>query len=345
MESLIVTPVSRASAQQRAGRAGRTSPGKCFRLYTSWAYKNELDENQIPEIQRTNLGNAVLLLKSLGIHDLIHFDFMDPPPAETLIKALKQLYALGALNDRGELTKLGRRMAEFPLDPQLSKMLITSEQNDCSEEIITICSMLSVNNAIFYRPKDKAVHADHARVNFFRPFGDHLTLLNVYNQWVETNYSTQWCFENFIQHRSMKRARDIRDQLLGLLERVEIDPQSNPSNTDGIRKCIASGFFYHTAKLQRSGTYRTIKHNQTVQIHPSSSLFQTVPKWLIYHELVFTTKEFMRQVIEINPEWLVEIAPHYYKQKDIEDSSKRKMPKKVGKAQISGQSVSQTELE
>jgi pre-mRNA-splicing factor ATP-dependent RNA helicase DHX16 len=230
MESLIVTPISKASANQRSGRAGRTQAGKCFRLYTSYAYNNELEDNTIPEIQRTNLGNVVLLLKSLGINDLIHFDFMDPPPAETLIRALEQLYALGALNDRGELTKIGRRMAEFPVDPQLSKMILASEKYECSSEIVTICSMLSVNNAIFYRPKDKAIHADNARINFFRPFGDHLTLLHVYNSWEEADFSIQWCFENFIQHRSMTRARDIRDQLLKLLERVDIPLTSSPND-------------------------------------------------------------------------------------------------------------------
>lgn len=328
MESLVVTPISKASAEQRAGRAGRVSPGKCFRLYTAWAFQHELDDMQIPEIQRTNLGNVVLMLKSLGINDLIHFDFMDPPPAEALIRALEQLYALGALNDKGELTKLGRRMAEFPLDPMLSKTIMTSEKYECSEEVITICSMLSVNNVIFYRPKDKAIHADNARVNFHKPQGDHLTLLNVYNQWRDTNFSTQWCFENFIQHRSMKRARDVRDQLLGLLERVEIEPKSNPNNVENILKCITAGFFYHTAKLQKGGAYRTVKNNQSVQIHPTSALFQQMPRWVIYHELVFTTKEYMRQIIEINPKWLVEIAPHYYKQKEIEDSIYKKLPKK-----------------
>jgi pre-mRNA-splicing factor ATP-dependent RNA helicase DHX16 len=334
MESLVVTPISKASAEQRAGRAGRVAPGKCFRLYTAWAFKHELEENTVPEIQRTNLGNVVLILKSLGINDLIHFDFMDPPPAEALIRALEQLYALGALNDRGELTKLGRRMAEFPLDPMLSKMIMASEKYGCSEEIITICSMLGVNNAIFYRPKDKALHADNARINFHRQYGDHLTLLNVFNQWKETNFSVQWCFENFIQHRSMKRARDIRDQLLGLLERVEVEAKSNENDSDGIRKCVTSGFFYHTAKLQKGGAYRTIKHNQSVQIHPTSSLFQQMPRWMVYHELVFTTKEFMRQVIEIKPDWLLEIAPHFYQKKEIEDTSTKKMPKKQGKVEM-----------
>jgi pre-mRNA-splicing factor ATP-dependent RNA helicase DHX16 len=266
MESLVVTPCSKASANQRAGRAGRVAAGKCFRLYTAWAYKNELEDNTVPEIQRTNLGNVVLMLKSLGIDDLIHFDFMDPPPAETLIMALEQLYALGALNHNGELTKLGRRMAEFPVDPMLSKMLIASEKYKCSEEVLTITAMLSVNNAIFYRPKDKIVHADNARKNFFRPGGDHLSLLNVYNEWVETDFSTQWCFENFIQYRSMRRARAVRDQLAGLMERVEIETTSNISDSVAIRKAITSGFFYHTAKFSKGGQYRTVKHQQVRNI-------------------------------------------------------------------------------
>lgn len=329
MEALVVTPVSKASAQQRAGRAGRVAPGKAFRLYTAHAYANELEENTIPEIQRTNLGNVVLMLKSLGINDLIHFDFMDPPPAETLIRALEQLYALGALNDRGELTKLGRRMAELPMDPMLSKSLIHAEKYGCTAEVLTISSMLGVGNAIFYRPKDKQVHADNAHKNFWKPGGDHLTLLEVYNQWVETNFSTEWCFENFIQVRSMKRARDIREQIEDMMDRVEVELVSSEDETQ-IRKALTSGFFYHTAKLERSGSYKTLKSKQPVQIHPSSCLFEALSRWVVYHELVLTKKEFMRQVMEIEPEWLVELAPHYYKRKDVIDHQKIKLPKKPG---------------
>eukprot|EP01133_Synstelium_polycarpum_P002542 gene2542-2913_t len=328
MESLVVTPVSKASANQRKGRAGRVAPGKCFRLFTAWAYEHELDECTTPEIQRTNLGNVVLLLKSMGINDLIHFDFMDPPPAETLIKALEQLYALGALNDRGQLTKVGRKMAEFPLDPQLAKMLLASDKFGVVDEVMTVAAMLSVANTVFYRPKDKAFAADAARKALAHPHGDHLTLLNVYNQWRESGFSVTWCFENFVQHRTMKRAQDVRDQLEGLMERVEITHSSKPDDSVSIRKSIAAGFFYHTAKMERGGLFRTTKHQQSVQIHPSSCLFQAPPKWLVYHELVETTKEFMRSVIEIQPEWLVEIAPHFYKQSDVQDESK-KVPKTV----------------
>ena len=117
------------------------------------------------------------------------------------------------------------------------------------------------------------------------------------------------------------------------MERCEIESSSNVQDDVAIRKAISSGFFYHTARLEKTGNYRTVKHSQTVHIHPSSSLHEHLPKWVIYHELVFTSKEFMRTIIEISPEWLVEIAPHYYKQKDIQDNSGKKGLPKLSKNQ------------
>jgi HrpA-like RNA helicase len=317
MESLIVTPVSKANAIQRTGRAGRTQPGKCFRLYTKWSFQNELEANTVPEIQRSNLGNVVLMLKSLGIHDLIHFDFLDPPPADALMRAVELLYALGALNDRGELTKLGRRMAEFPLDPMLAKMLLASEKFGVTEECISIAAMLSIGNAVFYRPKEKAIHADTARAAFNRGGGDHLTLLNVYNQWRDSGYSKVWCNENFIQARSMSRARDVREQLVGLCERVEMEMGSDPENFEAICKAITAGYFPHVAKLDSTGAYVHMKHKHKMHLHPSApaSMQENPPRCLVYHELVLTSKEYMRNVIEIEQKWLVELAPHYYQQR------------------------------
>ncbi|THH31166.1 hypothetical protein EUX98_g3025 [Antrodiella citrinella] len=337
MSSLVVVPCSRASANQRAGRAGRVGPGKAFRLYTKWAFANELEENTVPEIQRTNLGMVVLLLKSLGINDLIGFEFMDPPPGETLMRALELLYALGALNDRGELTKLGRRMAEFPVDPMLSKAIIASEEYSCTDEVLTIISMLQESGSLFYRPKDKKLHADQARQNFVRTGGDHFTLLNVWEQWADTNYSQQFCYEQFLQFKSISRARDIRDQLAGLCDRVEVVVQNNPNTNDitPIQKAITAGYFYNTAQLQKSGdSYRTLKTSQTVYIHPSSSLFHQTPpvKSVLYYELVSTSKSYLRQVMEIKPQWLLEVAPHYFSQADLEQlaTGDKKMPKAIG---------------
>ena len=126
VESLLVSPISKASAKQRAGRAGRTRPGKCFRLYTQKAFEKDLKDSTYPEILRSNLSNVVLTLKKLKIDDIVHFDYMDPPAPETLMRALEELNYLGAISDEGELTKIGSQMSEFPLDPTLGKVLISS---------------------------------------------------------------------------------------------------------------------------------------------------------------------------------------------------------------------------
>merc|ERR1712070_1204982 len=162
VESLLVTAISKASAQQRAGRAGRTREGKAFRLYTERAFRSEMQENTYPEILRSNLSSVILQLKKLGIDDLVHFDFMDPPAPETLMRALELLNYLGALDDDGNLTELGAQMSEFPLDPQLSKMLIASVGFNCSNEILSVTAMLSVPN-VFLRPNDAKRAADEAK--------------------------------------------------------------------------------------------------------------------------------------------------------------------------------------
>ncbi len=177
-----MTAISQASANQRAGRAGRTRPGKCFRLFTQKAFTKELQEQTYPEMLRSNLGSVVLTLKKLGIDDLVHFDFMDPPAPETLMRALELLNYLGALNDDGDLTDLGATMAEFPLDPQLAKMLVSSPKFNCSNEVLSIVAMLSSPN-IFMRPKNAQRAADEAKARFSHVDGDHLTLLNAYYAW------------------------------------------------------------------------------------------------------------------------------------------------------------------
>ncbi|KAK5115563.1 hypothetical protein LTR62_001222 [Meristemomyces frigidus] len=331
MESLVAVPISRASANQRAGRAGRTQPGKCFRLYTKWAYYNDLPESTTPEIQRTNLNSIVLLLKSLGINDLLSFDFMDPPAPDMLIRSLEQLYALGALNDKGELTKVGRQMAEFPTDPMLAKAVLAADKEGCVEEVLSIIAMLGEASAMFYRPKDKKLQADAARARFtVKEGGDHATYLNIWNQWVDSDFSYVWARENFLQQRSLTRARDVRDQLLKLCDRVEVTPSScGSADLPPIQRSIAAGFFPNAARLQKGGdSYRTVKNNLTVHIHPSSVLLEVKPKWVLFYELVLTSKEFMRSVMPLKSEWLVEVAPHYYKAKDVEALGvERKMPK------------------
>lgn len=334
MESLVVTPCSRASANQRSGRAGRVAPGKCFRLYTKFAFHNELDESTMPEIQRTNLNSVVLLLMSLGITDLMDFDFMDAPPAETLIRALENLYALGALNDKGALTKLGRQMAEFPTDPMLARSILAADKYGCVEEVLSIIAMLGESSSLFYRPKDKKILADSARSRFtVKEGGDHFSLLNIWNQWVDSDFSYVWARENFLQQRSLTRARDVRDQLAKLCDRVEVTITSVGANDlVPIQKSITAGFFPNAARLQKGGdSYRTVKNGMTTYLHPSSTLFEVNPKWIIFYELVLTSREYMRGNLPIQAEWLSEAAPHYHKKKDLEAlGTDRKMPKGQG---------------
>ncbi|XP_033212853.1 ATP-dependent RNA helicase DHX8 [Belonocnema kinseyi] len=324
MDSLNVTPISQAAAKQRAGRAGRTGPGKCYRLYTERAYRDEMLPTPVPEIQRTNLATTVLQLKTMGINDLLNFDFMDAPPVESLIMALESLHSLSALDNEGLLTRLGRRMAEFPLEPNLSKMLIMSVNLQCSEEILTIVSMLSVQN-VFYRPKDKQAVADQKKAKFNQAEGDHLTLLAVYNSWKRNNFSNSWCYENFVQIRTLKRAQDVRKQLLGIMDRHKLDVVSaGQHNTVRVQKAICSGFFRNAAKKDPQEGYRTLVDSQVVYIHPSSALFNRQPEWVIYHELVQTTKEYMREVTTIDPKWLVEYAPAFFRFSDPAKLSKFK---------------------
>lgn len=333
MSTLSVVPCSRAAANQRSGRAGRVQPGKCFRLYTKHAYLSEMDDSTTPEIQRTNLCSVVLQLKALGIEDLLGFDFLDPPPTELLIKSLNQLYALQALNSNGQLTKAGRQMAEFPADPMLAKALIAATQEGCVEEMLTVVSILGEVSTLFFRPKDKKVHADSARARFtVKDGGDHLTLLNIYNQWVDSDYSPIWSKENFLQQRSLTRTRDIRDQLAKLCDRVLEGTSTcgGISNMQPVQRAITAAFFLNAARLQRSGDgYRTLKTSTTVYVHPSSVVrsYDPPPKIIIYHELVVTSKEYVRSVIPIDPKWLSEFGSHYYDKKDVEALEVKKMPK------------------
>ena len=211
MDTLQVTPISQANASQRAGRAGRTGPGRAFHLYTERAFKEEFYVQTIPEIQRTNLANTVLLLKSLKVENLLEFDFMDSPPQEAITTALFDLWALGALDNLGRLTPLGRKMSAFPMDPPLSKMLITAAESEyaCAADMLTIVSMLSIPN-VFNRPKERQEEADAAREKFAVPESDHLTLLHVYNQWRVLGHSSDsWAIKHFLHPKALRRASEV----------------------------------------------------------------------------------------------------------------------------------------
>eukprot|EP00002_Diphylleia_rotans_P001061 TRINITY_DN10580_c0_g1_i1.p1 TRINITY_DN10580_c0_g1~~TRINITY_DN10580_c0_g1_i1.p1 ORF type:complete len:698 (-),score=165.59 TRINITY_DN10580_c0_g1_i1:8-2101(-) len=336
LEALVVTEVSKAAARQRSGRAGRQAAGECYRLYTEDSFWKLRDET-VPEIKRVNLASVILQLKVIGVEDILNFDFMDQPPKSGLQKALEVLYSLGALDTQMRLTDpIGKIMASFPLDPPFSRAIIASKDLGCTKEVLAIVSMLSTENVFFMPPsqKDKALEAHR---KFASSEGDHFTLLNVFLAFQSTKQSKTWCFENFVNYRSIMKAVDVYQQLVDYSKQLEIPLVSilgsawsaksgstadlvNSSRTSKdaivqIGKALLSGFNRNVAILQPDQRYSTILENQTVQIHPSSVLMGRKAKYVMYNELVLTSKQYMRNLLVLDVSWLAEVAPHMFSKK------------------------------
>lgn len=245
----------------------------------------DLPSDTIPEIQRCHLSSVVLQLLALGITNILEFDFMDPPSEESLVKALEQLYLLGAVdkssNEELRLTPLGKRMAHFPLEPTLSKAIIVSNEQGCTEEVVTIVSMLSVDSVLF-TPRDKQDEALSARKKFVSSDGDHITLLQIYRAYKSAkgnkvhcmhpslvrryfrfffSLKQAWCRENFIHTRNMHKVLDVRKQLLELCARVKVEVNSFSGRecSDPVRKSLLGGLFTNVAEHTGEGKYRTVR--------------------------------------------------------------------------------------
>ncbi|CAH1269625.1 DHX35 [Branchiostoma lanceolatum] len=312
VESLVITPVSQASADQRAGRAGRVRSGKVFRLYTEEDF-HKLQTNTVPEMQRSNFAFVILQLKALGISNILRFNFLSSPPAQIVIRGLEVLYALGALDKDGELTRpLGSNMAEFPLSPMFAKILLESGKFGCSEEILTIAAVLQVQN-IFVHPSNRKMEALRAHHKFAVEEGDLVTMLNVYEAFIKNNKSSKWCQQHFLHYKGLVRATMIREQLRKLLLKFDVPMNSSEGDVDPICRCIVAGFFANAARFHPTGVYRTVRDDHELHIHPNSCLYREKPPgWVVFNEVLHTSKQFMRDVAVIDPSWLYELAPHYY---------------------------------
>ncbi|CCD27362.1 DEAH-box RNA-dependent ATPase PRP2 NDAI_0K01710 [Naumovozyma dairenensis CBS 421] len=328
---LLTVPCSKASVDQRAGRAGRVGPGKCFRLFTKWSYNNELEMMPKPEIVRTNLSHTILLLLSLGVKDLLNFPFLDKPSIPSFTKSLENLYILGALNNKGDITKLGEMMCEFPCEPEFGKVLYSSaideRCNGTLSECLTIVSMLHETMSLFIGKKKEALSSIMSEVE-----SDHLFYLEIYNQWKGVGYSRTWCQDHKIQFKTLLRVKNIRNQLfncckkLGLIDKDKeaLESRSNDKEKNSrITKCFISGFATNVAKLGPTG-YRTTGKSTgglSISIHPSSIVFQNYKekamkpyKAILYQQLMLTSKEYIRDCIPVPEEsWLTEMMPHVFK--------------------------------
>ncbi|ORC84130.1 pre-mRNA splicing factor ATP-dependent RNA helicase [Trypanosoma theileri] len=339
VESLLVTPISQASARQRCGRAGRTKPGKCFRLYTAKSFDTLLQPQTYPEILRCNLGSVVLHMKMMGVEDLVNFDFVEPPAPETLMRALELLNYLGAINDDGDMTEFGRLMAELPLEPEMAAMLLHSPEYGCSDDIARICAMLSVQSPFINPPNNQRGHAMRCREQFYHPTGDHVALLNTFNAFHDTNQqSASWATENYLNPRVMKQAVSIYRQLLGVMRRLNCkicstysasqnhtqgDASSNDEFANEIRRAILRGYFTKVAlSLPTKNQFLTLKDDVKCLLFPSTFLNRR-PKFVVFNELVLTSNTYIRTVTAVSDDWLLEVSPSYFAPEEFEGVSRQ----------------------
>ncbi|EDL44125.1 pre-mRNA splicing factor RNA helicase, putative [Plasmodium vivax] len=323
VESLVTLPCSKASVNQRTGRAGRKQDGKCFRLFTKKSFI-DLNDNSVPEIQRCEVSSMILLLKSLGMDDIINFDFLDPPSPVVIIKGLELLYSLGALNDEGNLTKTGRKMAEFPTDVKSSKMILSaSDKYNCVEEVLCITAMLTHANSIFYVQKGKEKEAENVKKMFtIEGGGDFLLLLNIYKQCEENNFSTSFCYDHFLQYHTMIKIKDIKTQLVSICEKIDLPSSScgiqNHEAICSLKKCIVSAFFTNAALPVSKNELKIIKLNHVVSIYPNSVLAKKnimeeyKNACIIFYEVIKINKSYVRHNIPVSKDMLYEIASFYF---------------------------------
>lgn len=329
IETLTAVPISKAAAAQRAGRAGRTRAGTSFRLYVEETYTSLPDAN-VPEIQRSNLAPFILQLGALGITNFLRFNFLTPPPAELMSRALEILYSLGALDDYCKLTRpLGMRMAELAVEPMMAKTLLSATLFGCVSEILTIAAMTSVGASVWVQSDaDRHKALESSRRKFAAEEGDHLTLLNAYEAFVSTGRREgRFCHDHNLNFKAMTRAVSIRAQLKRYLERFGINteesltvqhtPNDDPARkAEQIRRCLTTGYFSQAARMVPDGTFRTIDGGTVLHAHPSSIMFNRKADWVIFTEVMETaSKTFIRDICKIEKGWLLEYAPNFYQLK------------------------------
>ncbi|KAK4497423.1 hypothetical protein PRZ48_011874 [Zasmidium cellare] len=315
LESLLVKPISKSSADQRKGRAGREAAGQCFRLYTQQSYE-ELEKDTKPEILRCDLSNAVLKMKARGVDDVFSFPFLTPPNREAMEKSLLQLLLLGTLNEDGKINDIGRKVARLPLTPTLGRIVLEAArpERDCLLEVIDIIACLSVENIFLPTDTEEAREkALEARSQLHRRQGDHLTLLAAVQAYAaETSDRKRWATTHLISHRAMQNVLNVRKQLTtqckSLLPNPTVRSTVDEDTQENILKCFLKGYHGNNiARLCPDKTYKTFAGNQTVAIHPSSVLFGRKVEAVVYNEFVFTTKAYARGVSAIQLKWLEDV--------------------------------------
>jgi ATP-dependent RNA helicase DHR2 len=317
MESLLVKPISKVSAIQRAGRAGREAPGKCYRIYTAEDFK-KLEADELPEILRSDVVEAVLKMKAQGVVDVLSFPLMDSPDIVAMEKALFQLHSMGAIDDQGRLTKTGKNMAAYPLPATYGRVIIAAAEVDCVLEAIDVIACLTTDSEIFYQAKseeDQESIEEH-RKDLQHRQGDILTYLNAMQKYAaESTDRNEWCRKRLISTRAMRMALAIRKQLRQICHKQKLlselpPPDPQPANViseeqaEVLIKTFLKAFATKTAVLGPDGAYYTSVGRNLIAIHPSSVLFGKKMEAIMFLDHVFTAKSYAKKVSAIQANWI-----------------------------------------
>jgi ATP-dependent helicase HrpA len=318
IKSLPVSHVSRSSANQRAGRAGRICPGKCYRLYSIEDYEGR-EQYTKPEILRSNLAEVILKIIDLNLGKIEEFPFLTPPSNQSVKEGINTLKEIGALDCDEKLTQTGKMLSEFPIDPRIGRMIIQAKDEGALKEIIVIASALSIQDPR-ERPLGREKAAENAHNKFKDESSDFITLLNIWNEFesqlqkgVSRKKVMQFCDANFLSYNRMMEWKDIQSQInLIVIENREFIPNKERAKNEAIHRSILSGFLSHIAIYSEGTKYKGAKGRE-INLFPGSAVYKKRPRWIVSTDIMRTSQLFARLCSEIQPQWIEELARDYKK--------------------------------
>lgn len=320
--SLNETPVSKASCNQRKGRAGRTQPGVCYRLYSRKDYESR-PLYTLEEIYRTDLSEVVLRMSELGITDFDSFDFISPPGKEGMIGAVQTLRLLKALNPDNTLSPTGKLMAEFPLAPRQSRIIVESilHAPDVLEEVLIAAAFLSAQSP-FVLPPGEEMDARRAHHSFRDMQGDFVSYIKLFRTYTAIKNTEKFCKNNYLDERVMAEIKNIKEQLEQIVTDLGI-PVTGGGSMDDYLCCIAAGMIQFVCVREGKEQYRSLTAEH-IQIHPGSSMFRSEPLYIVAGEIVRTSRMFAMSVSPLTKKLLARIDEQLEERLEAQRTRRRK---------------------
>ncbi|MBK7405191.1 MAG: ATP-dependent RNA helicase HrpA [Phycisphaerales bacterium] len=313
VQGLEIEPISRASADQRAGRCGRVADGVCIRLYAEDDYQHRVLFTD-PEIVRSNLAGVLLRMKALRLGEPREFPFVDPPSPRRIRDAHDALVELGAIDAEGKLTEIGRELATVPVDPRLGRMILAGASEGSLREVLIIAACLASRDPR-ERPLEARDRADAAHASFADPSSDFLALLRI---WEESRRQAaelsarkyrKWCGDSFLSWRGLREWEDLHEQLGRIVRGLGYRQNDKPAGYDAVHQALLAGLLGNIGLRGERYEYQGA-HGAEFFLHPGSGLFERKPRWVMAAEMVRTDRPYARMVAGIRPEWLETLGAH-----------------------------------